>query len=310
MWVLLSKPLEWLGRLRLHLGSIRSKLSVGDPNAPDARGQTDWRRFRRPETLFEVWGPDPGSPWEPFHTVPLFASLDRIRRQEVGPAPPPAPGAGAPHPGTAVLPDHAQPGRALPPWLTPNTWTIVDLTGPASVAAGAWLAEGAQLVCTFDNWPHTKGVLKPEHTLAALIRWASTVEEARRWRPPGAPPVWLCESLRLRGAPGRPGQFDNRYYLDDSILPGTNLLRAAGITRIVYLTAGEAPQLDLETPLAEYRKDGIGVFTASIADSDFALQPYEPPATPRPRPSAGFRRSSAGGFGTEVPEPSSGSSSG
>lgn len=304
-----SKPLEWLGRLRFNTSTwFKHRLAVGNPDAPDARGTTDWKRFVSGEALYMAWGPDAGSPWEPFHTVPLFAALDRIRPKEVGPAPPPAPGAGASAPGTVVLPEHARPGQKPPPWLDGETWTIVDLPGPASVAVGAWWAEAAQLVCTFDNWPHPKGVLRPEHTLAALLRYATTVDEARRWRPPGAPPVWLCDRDRLTGSPAHPGQFDNRYYLDDSILPGPALLRSNGIRRIVYVTTGEPLRLDLEEAFIGFRKDGVGLFTADLRVPGLPLVPYDPPPKARKRPGDPYRRSAAGGFGSEVPEPSSGSS--
>jgi hypothetical protein len=310
MWRPWSKPLEWLGRLRLHTGSwVRADLSVGDPQAVDARGTADWKRYLSPEALFDVWGPLPGSPWEPFHTVPLFAALDRVQRKGIGPAPPPPPGAGTPHPGTAVLPEHARPGAPPPVWLTRDTLTIVDLPGPASVAAGAWLAGHAQPVCTFDNWPHPRGVLRPEHTLAAMLRWASTVAEARQQLTPESPPVWLCDRGRLGGPPGRPGEFDNRYFLDDSTLPGSAFLRAAGITRVVYLTGrAEAPLYDLAGPFVDFVAAGVPVFLASVEEAALELYRYRPPEKPPPIPEGGFSRSSAGGFGTEVPQPSSGSS--
>jgi hypothetical protein len=191
-----------------------------------------------------------------------------------------------------------------------ETWTILDLPGPRAVEAGAWLvsAAGCQPVCTFDNWPHPRGLLRPEETLAELLRWATTVAEARRRLQPSSPPVWICDSERLGGREGRPREFDNRYYLDDSILPGPGLLGRSGIRRAVYATfAGEqVPVIDLEAYFADLLAAGVEVLHVDLGDPQLEPRPFSAPRTPRPPPRAGFHRSAAGGFGSEVPEPSSG----
>ena len=152
MWQLLSGPLEWLGRLRLGFSRRRS-LRVGSPDAPDARGSMGWRAHVAADRLYDVWGPHPDSPWVPFHCVPLFAALDRITSDQVGPT---APVAGD---DPVSRRPYARPGAPAPSWLSPGTWVILDLPGPETVEAGAWLVTaGAQPVCTFDNWPHPRGV--------------------------------------------------------------------------------------------------------------------------------------------------------
>jgi hypothetical protein len=303
MWQLLSGPLEWLGRLRIGF-SRRRPLRVGSPDASDAQGGTGWRAYLAADRLYDVWGPHPDSPWVPFHCVPLFAALDRIKADQVGPTAPPA--AGDPMSGRP----HARPGAPAPAWLSPGTWVILDLPGSETVEAGAWLiTTGGQPVCTFDNWPHEKGLLRAEHLLAALLRWATTVAEARASLTSDAPPVWICDSQRLGSRTGQPGEFDNRYYLDDSLLPGAALLKTVAIVRVVYVTSDvqELPVLDLEEYFADLRRAGLELLHVDLA-AGLDATPLAARTTPRQPPRSGFRRSAAGGFGTEVPQPSSGSS--
>lgn len=303
MWRPWSKPLEFLGRLGIGGFGSRS-VQVGHPSAADALGGTGWRAYLTPERLYDVWGPAPESPWVPYHSVPLFAALDRIPPNKIGPHSPIEVAKRHERP-----PAHARPGASRPPWDTANTWTIVDLPGALAVEVGTWLVTAAacQPVCTFDNWPHSRGLLKPEHTLAALLYWATTVAEVRPRLRPSSPPVWICDSERLGQRKGRPGEFDNRYYLDDSILPGPSLLRRAGVREVNYITRGKEgiPTLDLEAYFAELLLVDLPVYHVDLSDTALVPQPFSAPRTPKQPPRAGFRRSAAGGFGTTVPEPSS-----
>jgi hypothetical protein len=307
-----SAPLEALGRLGLPrilpASLFRRTLAVGDPTADDARRGSGWRDFLDPARLFDVWGPHPDGPWGPYHCVPLFAALDRLKRDAIGPAAPPgSPGRPDAPP---ELPPHARPGAPAPDWLTPSTWTILDLPGVRSVEAAAWLvrATGAQPVCTFDNWPHERGVLKPELALAELLRWATTLQEARPKITPEAPPLWICERERLGERPGRPREFDNRYFLDDSVLPGPGVLRRHGIERVVYVVHApqSQPLADLEGYFADLLLDGIAVYRIGLASPNASLLPFSSPRGARPLNRSSYRRSAVGGFGTLVPEPSSG----
>jgi hypothetical protein len=188
--------------------------------------------------------------------------------------------------------------------------TFLNLPGPRAVEAGAWLVTAAQCqpVCTFDNWPHPRGLLKPEDTLEALLRWATTVATARSRLQVTSPPVWICDSERLGTRQGKPGEFDNRYYLDDSVLPGASMLSRAGVRQIVYVTLGgdPTPTLDLEGYFADLLIAGLPVLRLDLADPTLEPGPFATPLTRRPVSTFSFRRSAAGGFGTEVPQPSSG----
>jgi hypothetical protein len=320
------RALEILGRIRLRAPfRWRRALRVGDPTARDARDGDGWRQYLSAERLFDVWGPLPGSSWVPFHSVPLFAALDSLRHEEIGPARPAvawqdapawtsggAPDAVSPEgtpPSPAGLPPAVRPGAPAPEWLQRDTWTILDLPGPLAVEAAAWLvtSAGCQPVCTFDNWPHARGVIKAERTLAELLRWATTIAIARRDLEPASPPVWICDSERMGTTTPTPGEFDNRYFLDDSVLPGPVLLRGAGIRQVVYATlrGDEAPLADLDGFFKDLLTAGIPVLQVGLASPTRQPAPISLPAVPR-QPPTGFRRSGAGGFGQDVPQPSSG----
>jgi hypothetical protein len=321
MWRPWSLPLELLGRFRLRLGFLtffsRTRVVVGNPGSRDARESWAWREYLKSHQLFDVWGPLPEGPWAPFHCVPLFAAIEHVPKQQLGPTKPPEQaewGSEGAAPAGAPLPSHVRPHGRSPAWASPSTWVMLELPGPASVEAAAWLvtSAGYQPVCTFDNWPHHRGVLKAERILGELLRWASTIAEVRGRLTDGSPPLWICDAERLGGAAGRPGEFDNRYYLDDSILPGPALLRRQGISRLVYVTptGDEVPLADVEAYFADLLAGGIEVLHVGLADPSAEPRPFSAPAKPRKPPRSGFRRSAAGGFGTDVPEPSSGGGGG
>ena len=130
-------------------------------------------------------------------------------------------------------------------------------------------------------------------------------------------------SMRLGTRQGQIGEFDNRYYLDDSILPAADVLRRAGIRRAVYLgwggeeenpdapaQAGAIPLADLVDWFAELLHGGIEVVHAPVSDPELRLRPFQARSVRPPFSTKGYRRSAAGGFGTEIPEPSSSGSSG
>lgn len=292
MWSPLSKLLNVVGAFRFPFIRLRTRLEVGK-NVPDARGTADWRKFLKARDLSRVWGPHANSPWTPFHCLTLFVALDYLKREVVGPCD------ADPWPVKAFQPQ---------PWIDSSALIIVDMPGPKSVALGACLAvSGCDLVCTFNNWPHALGVIKPEQTLAALLRYASWLDEKRAAFPTPGPVAWLCDAGRLGTVKGRPGDFDNRYYLEDTLMPGSKFLRAQGISKIVYVSASpDVSNADITVHLREYQKDGFPVSLVVVAN-DGSIQPPEPLDLPiKEFSTIGFFRSSAGGFGAPVPHPSSG----
>jgi len=273
---------------------------VGSQGALDVEGGHLWRSFVDAEALYEAWGPPPGSPWLPYHCVTLFAAVERTR----GPNPTAAGIVAQLIAFQGEAPLLADPPLEAPGWLDDRTLTVLELPGMVSVAAGAGLATlGCQLVSTFDNWPHPMGLLKPEDVLGQLLYYAPRVHAARGLLTPTSPPVWLCDADRLGSRSPVPRDFDNRYYLDDSLLPGTLILKAHGIERIVLVVArvNDRPAPDVEAWLADRAKDGLEILRVALRDPDQDARAYAP-ARPR-MPNVGMR-SDAGGFGRLVPEPS------
>lgn len=276
------------------------------PDADDGSGSTDWFDYHTSEKLFALWAPLPGSVWEPFHCAPLFAALDRIPMEMRGPTDP------------ALAQEWENQLTPLRDWLlefpsafSSHTWVVVDLPGVLSTALGVdLLRHGCQTVCTFDHWPHPAGLLKPEKILGQLLRHAVRAASWRGKLAPGASPAWICDRERLGGAPGLPREFDNRYFLDDSILPGPEILRQGGIRRVVYISEkhGQAPVPDIGVYLQFLHKEkNIEVVCLGLADPAAGF--YSLPAAPPDEryKNRQFQRAAAGGFGTLIPTESSSS---
>lgn len=309
MWQPLSSLFDLIGRLRFSVPPLRRrKLSVGRPGAVDAQGGFDWQTYRSARSLYAVWGPPSDSPWIPYHCVPLFASLDTLRQDLVWPT--------APEDAQLleVSPhlDQAAAGVCLgSAWVQERVWLILDLPGIQSVPlAVRFLLAGFQPICTFDHWPHPAGLLNPTHILAQLLRFAPHVASARSLLSANSPPLWICDRERLGTRVGRPMEFDNRYYLDDSLLPGPNSLKKAGINHILCMVpdAEQRPLDDIWAYFQELRNEGFhNIHGVSLQDPK--LEPFEFSQTSvRSRFSTlKYQRSAAGGFGRLVPSESSSS---
>lgn len=315
MWRPLAKILTWFGELRPVSKPEQVTAAVGTPGARDVADSDGFARFTTAEALHDLWAPPAGSPWAPFHAVTLFAAVERGLSAPFPTGVEAARALAAPLAGTPLDPDAAGAAEAedaAPDWLAEDTLVIVDLPGPVAVAAATGLVRrGAQPVCTFDNWPHGAGLLKPERVLAQLLHYAVVVEAAKATMTPTAPPVWVCDRDRLDGREPVPTDFDNRYYLDDSLLPGTQYLRAHGVTRVVAVlgVGPDNPTLaaDLGAWLGDRAKDGIAILRGVVHGGAVHVEPWEPPAVSPPTTG---RRSDAGGFGVLVPVPSSSGSGG
>jgi hypothetical protein len=85
------------------------------------------------------------------------------------------------------------------------------------------------------------------------------------------------------------------------------VLRRHGIERVVYFapSAADEPLADLEGYFGELLLEGFAVFRVGLGP-DARLSPFSSPRKARPLSRSSYRRSAVGGFGTLVPEPSSG----
>src|SRR5262249_22440198 len=78
-----------------------------------------------------------------------------------------------------------------------GTLIIADLPGPSSIALGAALADKAEIIPVFDNWPHPLGVVHSHQTLGAMLYYAHEIEDKRSRISENAPAILLLDSNRL-----------------------------------------------------------------------------------------------------------------
>ena len=151
-----------------------------------------------------------------------------------------------------------------------------------------------------------------EPILCWLVAGASLLEQHRL--PPDAPPVFLLDSRRQAQISALPGRFDNRWLVFPQDFPSGNFLRSQGIERAVLVQEDilRQPQEDLAHVLRRWQETGIQISVTNLAASGSP----QPLTVNRPKrfrslcyvalAAMGLRRNSAGGFGSIIPQPSSG----
>ena len=128
--------------------------------------------------------------------------------------------------------------------------------------------------------------------------------------PPNAPPVFLLDSIRLRGTLNNlsEGMFDNRWMVVPQDFPSARFLLSHQTKRALVVQEGNLmPLEDLSHVLLRWQEAGIEIYGKSLADeggpsriwvkrpSRFKMVWYRALAL------MGFRRNSAGGFGSFIP---------
>jgi hypothetical protein len=194
-----------------------------------------------------------------------------------------------------------------------NTAIIVDLPGKDSVELGVSLAQrGYRPVPLYNACPGPAAVVQLEDIMEGLVQAGPMLEALRI--DAHAPPAFLLDSGRTRAdAPVAPGRFDNRWVVFPQDFPSANLLLSAGIMRVLLLRREAAhPADDLAHVLRRWQESGLIIMWA---DPYVGARP-EAVIIRRPRhfrwiwyrtlALIGLRRNSAGGFGSVVPQPSSG----
>lgn len=199
--------------------------------------------------------------------------------------------------------------------VTPDPALVLDLPGSQSILYALALAKaGYQPVPLFNccSASFAEEVLPTLELRDGLARGATDLQAMPLSSK--APPAFLLDADRLngRGVPS-PGMFDNRWMAFPQDFPSATFLREAGITNIVLVQASAVkPQEDLRQVLLRWQDAGLQVLSKSLDDS---LPPAPLQVTPTPTyhwfferalAMAGFRHNSAAGFGSVIPEPSSG----
>jgi hypothetical protein len=241
------------------------------------------------QQLFEIWAPA-GSVWSRWAKPVLFAE-----------APPPV-----------DVPQHVD-------WFEPSllrvseTAVVVEFPGVESILEGVALArEGFRPVPLYNTSPHPQAIVDVQPIVGLLGPAARELESVRL--PDTAPPAFLLDSLRLPiGASLTPGRFDNRWVVFPQDFPSGNFLLSQGIRRVVLLRQGTGqPAEDLAHVLLRWQEAGLQIFSFQRGQAGLPqpLEVYRPSLFRqlwyRSLTLLGLRRNSAGGFGSIIPQPSSG----
>jgi len=251
-----------------------------------------------PSELFDLWAP-PSAIWSRWAKPVLFAEA----------------GGGSP------VSTNTDPPPILDLRAAPDLAVVLDLPSAAAVKAGLVLAEaGFRPVPLFNGarGPTSltiggSALVDNDPILSWLILGIETLSRCQL--PDEAPPAFLLDSRRQAPAfNASPGRFDNRWIIFPQDFPSANFLRSQGISRVLLIQtdALRPPQEDLTHVLRRWQEAGLLV---SVATPESAGNP-QPLTVARPSrfralwyvalAIAGLRRNSAGGFGSIVPQPSSG----
>ena len=259
--------------------------------------------FERYDVLFHLYGPLPDSIWEPYHCPTLFASIDKgqIAAKKLDELP---------------LYEQDHPDGAFQ-WLDEQTMVVVDLNGGKTIEMGVVLMkQQAQFVSTFDHWARPRlnqgamVAIDASPIIDTMYTLGPEVHKMRQQLDDSASPVWLCDKRRHAGAEPSPGTFDNRYFIDDSILPGVETLKKGGIRNVVHL--GEKfrhdPEPDLTPFFIDAHKAGLTIQKVGLDDKESWVRPrsFEQLPFETDLPVRSFKKTDMGGYGRMVPQPSEG----
>jgi hypothetical protein len=223
----------------------------------DSLGRT-WGAFD-PNYLISIYQPR-GAAWQPFFVPTLIQSLSQ-----------PSLNSQTRMVNTAAMRDAYERAQGLRSLIAQSpdanqTLIIADLPGPAAIAAGAAMADTAELVPVFDNWPHPLGVVRSHETLGSMIYYAREIEEKRAKRGESAPAMLLLDSNRLANYTDQDLQFDNRYLAQT---PPADQIKQRGIRNVIYLVRDQTrtEELDdLNDRFVEWQNQGLNVRMLRLSD--------------------------------------------
>lgn len=245
------------------VGSKDRKLFYNEGLTANDSREKSWSAFD-PNYLISIYQPR-SARWQPFFVPTLIQSLSQqslnsqVRLQN-----------------TAAMRESYERAEGLRNLIAQSpsasqTLIIADLPGPAAVAVGAAMADTAELVPVFDNWPHPLGVVRSHETLGSMIYYAHEIEEKRSKLGENAPAIMLLDSTRLSNYTDQDTQFDNRYLAK---VPPAEQLKQRGIQNIVYLVKDQTQTQELDDineDFVEWQKQEITVRMLRLSD----FKPYE-----------------------------------
>ena len=266
-----------------NVGAKESRLFFTSTTEKDASGSTEWRAYTDPTRLIAAWQPRTEA-WQKFYMPTLMQALkDESLRTQM-----------------RLIVNHGMReafarGETMRRDLLSQvdkgaeTFFIVDLPGPEAVAFGAAMAGWADVIPSFDNWPHPHGVVRSHDTLAALLYYAAFVEEQKKQLPESAPGLLLLDSQRLAPYTDADDKFDNRYI---ATVPSAAALQQRGVKNIMYVVPTREQKEesdDLNDDFVAYKdaKLKVVLFPLSdfqkVASRSARRSPMAPPAPLRKR---------------------------
>lgn len=243
-----------------NVGAKASRLFFVNTVDEDASGSKEWRTSTDPTRLMAAWQPRTEA-WRTFFIPTLMQSLkDESLRAQM-----------------RLIVTHGMReafarGETMRRDLLSQvdkgaeTFFIVDLPGLESVAFGAAMAGWADLIPSFDNWPHPHGVVRSHDTLAALLYYTASVEEQKKPLPESAPGLLLLDSQRLAPYTDADDKFDNRYV---ATLPSATALQQRGVKNVMYIVPGREQKEesdDLNDDFVAYKEAKLKVALFPLND--------------------------------------------
>ncbi len=226
----------------------------------DSSGNPFSSELTDPTRLIEVYQPK-NAQWQPFFVPTLIQSLSQpsLRKQITFPL------------STPAMDEAYKRAEGLRELVSQaanaaQTLIIADLPGPESVAVGAALAGTADIVSTFDNWPHPLGVVRSHETIGAMLNYAGEIARKKADLKADAPAVLLLDNQRLSPYRDEETQFDNRHLAK---MPPVDQLKKRGIKSVIYLVRNETQREeldDLNDDFVEFQKNEIQVQILRLSD--------------------------------------------
>jgi hypothetical protein len=242
------------------------------------------------EQIFAAWVPTDVI-WSEWAKPVAFVHAGDVSRDEPAPVEPPP----------------------LPMTLDSASAVVVDLPGAEAVQVGLQLAERG--FCPVPLFNGTSGPSPVVDVLAIARALAGGAERLRRRAVlPHAAPAFLLDAHRSGTAASlKPGAYDNRWVTLPQDFPSGALLASRGFRSATLIQrGGTSIKPDLAHVLRRWQDQGIALRVADIATgqitevgtlpapSRFRLAWYAAVAL------LGLRRNNVGGFGSAIPEQTSG----
>jgi len=121
---------------------------------------------------------------------------------------------------------------------------------------------------------------------------------------PGAPPVFLLDSDRMKARGKQRGKYDNRWCVFPQDMPSASFLLDKGIKKVAVCSEGGKIQNDLSHILYGYQGQGVKIYllNGSLKETKISKPSRFGSLSYRFKTILGLRRNATGGFGALVPE--------